>query len=209
MLLLCFFATAAARAGLVWEKEVRDFLAAPEEKAVTATFAFTNTGPGELVVKRVRSSCGCTTARLEKNKFAPGERGEIEVKFVFGSRRGPQQKIISVETADKQEYRAVLRGSIVEGASVSPVLVYWKVGAAPETKAIRLTAARGEALKVTGVKCSSPRLATSIEVVAPGTEYLVKVTPRDTGAAESAELTIDTDSPAGAPRSYRVFARIK
>ncbi len=209
MLLLCFFTTVAARAGLVWEKEVQDFIAAPEEKAVTATFAFTNPGPGELVVKRVRSSCGCTTARLDKNKFAPGERGAIEVKFVFGARRGPQQKIISVETADKQEYRAVLRGSIIEGASVSPVLVYWKVGSAPETKTIKLSAAKGQSVKVTGVQVSSARLATSIEAVAPGSEYLVKVTPRDTSAAESAELTIETDSPAGAPRSYRVFARIK
>jgi len=208
-LLLFVFAAVAARADLVWEKGVQEFHVTPEEKAVTATFAFKNSGPDTLVVKRVRSSCGCTTARLDKNKFAPGERGEVEVKFTFGSRRGPQQKIISVEGDDKQEWRAVLRCYIHEAMTVSPALVYWKVGEAPEAKAIKLTAAKGERVKIMGVKSSSARLSTSVETVAAGSEYVVKVKPAGTDAPESAELTIETDFPTDAPRSYRVFARIK
>jgi hypothetical protein len=200
---------AAAHADLVWEKQVQEFHVTPEDKAVEARFAFKNTGPETINIKRVQSSCGCTTAKPSKTSFAPGESGEIEVKFSFGSRRGAHQKTIAVQSDDKREWKAVLRCWIHEPLTISPMLVYWKVGDDPQTRSVTLTAAKGEQVHVKGVKASSPRFSASVQTVKDGDSYTVSVTPSKTTEKDSAEVTVDTDYPPSAPRSYRFFARIK
>jgi len=44
-------------------------------------FVFTNTGNAPLVITKVKSSCGCTVPKKPNGPIAPGEKGEIEVKY--------------------------------------------------------------------------------------------------------------------------------
>ena len=198
-----------AHADLVWEKQVQEFHVTPEDKAVEARFVFKNSGPEPINIKRVQSSCGCTTVKPSKTSFAPGESGEIEVKFAFGSRRGPQQKTIIVQSDDKREWKAVLQCWIHEPLTISPMLVYWKVGDDPQARAVTLTAAKGEQVHVKSVKSSSPRFAASVQTLKDGDSYTLNVKPTNTSEKDSAEVTVETDYPPAAPRSYRFYARIK
>ena len=200
---------AAAQADLTWDKPVQEFHMIPEDKAVTAHFTFKNTGSETVTIKRVTTSCGCTTAKLTKATYAPGETGDIEVHFSFGIRRGAQRKIVSVMSADKEEWHLDLRCWIHEPLTVSPALVYWKSGTDAESKVVKLTAARGQPINVKSIKSSSPKFKTSLAEVKPGQEYALTVTPTDTAESASAELVIETDTPEATPRSYKVFARIK
>jgi len=209
LLVVLFSGLAAAHADLVWEKPVQEIHVVPEDKAVIAQFAFKNTGAEPVTIKRVVTSCGCTTAKLGKDTYAPGESGEIDVKFVFGSRRGPQRKLITVTSADKQVWRLDLRSWIHEPLTVSPALVYWKNGTVPEGKVVKLSAGPGQPINIKSVKSTSPRFKTSLAEVKPGQEYALTVTPADTSETTSAELIIETDTPQTNPRSYKVFARIK
>lgn len=181
----------------------------PEDKAVTAHFAFKNTGNEPVTIKRVVTSCGCTTAKLTKNTYAPGESGDIEVRFSFGGRRGAQRKLVSVTSADKQEWKLDLRCWIHEPLTMSPALVYWKSGSEPQPKVVKLSAAPGQPIAVKSVKSSSPKFKTALAEVKPGQEYALTVTPSDTAETTSAELIIETDTTKADPRSYKVFARIK
>ena len=45
------------------------------------TFIFKNTGNAPLVITNVKSSCGCTVPKKPTAPIAPGEKGEIEVKY--------------------------------------------------------------------------------------------------------------------------------
>ena len=45
------------------------------------TFTFYNTGDEPLIIKRVKSGCSCTVAKLKKDTIQPGERGEITAKY--------------------------------------------------------------------------------------------------------------------------------
>lgn len=45
------------------------------------TFTFKNTGNAPLVITNVKSSCGCTVPKKPTAPIAPGEKGEIEVKY--------------------------------------------------------------------------------------------------------------------------------
>jgi hypothetical protein len=44
-------------------------------------FNFTNTGDQPLVIKHAKGSCGCTVPQWPKEPIAPGEAGEIKVRY--------------------------------------------------------------------------------------------------------------------------------
>jgi len=49
--------------------------------AVEHKFTFTNTGKAPLVIVDAKSSCGCTVPQYSKDPVAPGETGELLVKY--------------------------------------------------------------------------------------------------------------------------------
>ncbi len=76
-------------------------------------FEFTNTGNEPLIISRVYSTCGCTVPKKPENPIAPGETGEIEVKYDT-KRVGPIRKTITVySTASPIPYPLKIKGTIV------------------------------------------------------------------------------------------------
>ena len=61
------------------------------------TFIFENTGNAPLEIQGVRSSCGCTIPKKPKVPIAPGDKGEITVKYDT-NRVGVFRKTITVIT---------------------------------------------------------------------------------------------------------------
>lgn len=198
------------RAELVWERPVQNFHRLPSDGHLETKFAFHNDGPAPVTVRKVRSSCGCTSAKLAKNTFAPGERGDISVRFTFGDRRGPHRKIITVFTDGKPAPAELsLQVWIHEPLTIAPALVFWKTGEAGTAKTVQLTSEAGTPVRVKSVASSNPRLTAKLETIKPGERYAVSVTPADTSRKESAEITVETDFPSDQPRSYTIHARIK
>jgi hypothetical protein len=60
-------------------------------------FTFTNTGDSPLEISKVYSSCGCTIPKKPEAPIAPGEKGEIQVKYDT-NRIGPIRKTITVNS---------------------------------------------------------------------------------------------------------------
>jgi hypothetical protein len=60
-------------------------------------FTFVNTGDMPLEIKKVYSSCGCTIPKKPEVPIAPGETGEIQVKYDT-NRVGPIRKTITVNS---------------------------------------------------------------------------------------------------------------
>ena len=60
-------------------------------------FEFTNTGNQPLVISKVYSSCGCTIPKKPEAPIAPGDKGEIQVKYDT-NRVGPIRKTITVNS---------------------------------------------------------------------------------------------------------------
>lgn len=210
-LLLTFLVTTAvcARADLVWEKPVQQFHRTPDEPVVHAQFAFKNTGPETITIKRISTGCGCTSAKLDRKTYAPGESGAIEVKYTSGGRPGAWRRYISVSSEDKRFWKLDMQVYIHEPLTVAPSLVWWRVGDAPEAKSVRLKGSGGHSVAVKSVRSSNPRIEASVDTVRDGEEYVIAIKPADTSTKESAELTVVTDFPPDAPRDYRIFARIK
>lgn len=76
-------------------------------------FEFTNTGEAPLVISNVKSSCGCTIPKKPEAPIAPGETGEIEVKYDT-KRVGPIRKTVTVTSnADTPTKILKIKGTVM------------------------------------------------------------------------------------------------
>jgi len=211
LLIPLLFLTPLAHADLKWEKIVQQFQRVPDDKSVEARYAFRNTGTAPLTIKSLRSSCGCTTAKLDKKTYAPGEQGEVVLHFTFGDRKGNYLKGVTVTTDDKTAEPVVLKlyVEIHDPLTVAPALVFWRTGEANAAKSVQLTAEASQHVHVKSVTSSNPNFKTTLQTAQTGLQYSVEITPSGTAQKDSAEITVQTDFPADAPHAYTIYARIK
>jgi hypothetical protein len=78
-------------------------------------FSFTNTGKSDLVIRHVKSGCGCTALMPTENVIKPGARGSIKAKFNSGGYKGQIYKNIFVYTNDPKnsEVMLMLKGEVL------------------------------------------------------------------------------------------------
>lgn len=85
---------------MTFDESEWDFGRVAQGTNVEHLFKFTNTGEAPLILSDAQGSCGCTVPEFTKDPIAPGERGEMLVKF-NGS--GQNQRNISINiTANTQ-----------------------------------------------------------------------------------------------------------
>lgn len=90
-----------------FEEPIWDFGKITEGEIVLHTFKFKNTGNAILVISDCQASCGCTTPKCDKRPVAPGEEGEIEIKFDSEGKPTQQTKNITI-TANTNPPQTVL-----------------------------------------------------------------------------------------------------
>ncbi|MEK9604566.1 MAG: DUF1573 domain-containing protein [Flavobacteriaceae bacterium] len=90
--------TAQANGPMIsFEMETIDYGEVVKGSNGVRTFVFENTGDAPLKIEGVRSSCGCTIPKKPEEPIAPGEKGEIKVKYDT-NRIGVFRKTITVNT---------------------------------------------------------------------------------------------------------------
>lgn len=79
-------------------------------------FSFKNTGKSDLIIRKVRSSCGCTTVTPSNTVIKPGEKSFIDAVFDAGVRKGRQHKVINIITNDPKnsQVNLIVSGEVVE-----------------------------------------------------------------------------------------------
>jgi hypothetical protein len=219
-----------AIAALEFERSLAEPPVAFGDASTDATFTFTNAGENPVAITGVRTSCGCTVAKVQERAYAPGETGEIRLHFDFGHRQGLQEKRAHVLTSDGANPALTLRVTIPEALRIEPRHLLWRAeeGLGPKTvtltvhpeAALTLRGARvrGEAFTAELTRAERPQSAreappaTSAETT-PGSArpevYHLVVTPRAglTRAVERIEL--DTDFPANPEKPFVLFAMVR
>ncbi len=84
-------------------------------KVIDLKFEFVNDGDTTLIIKNIRTTCGCTVTQIEKREYKPGESGKIPVKFFSQGYNGKIVKTITVITNDKtnQYTRLKITGKVI------------------------------------------------------------------------------------------------
>jgi hypothetical protein len=81
-----------------------DFGKIKEGEKVSCRFEFKNTGNHHLIVKQVKTYCGCTSVVKYTRKPVPsGETGFVEVAFDSERQSGKQTRHVAVATNTEQE----------------------------------------------------------------------------------------------------------
>lgn len=96
----------------------------------TFNFPLTNLGEDVLMIKSIRTTCSCVTARAGQTALNPGERTEIAVRYDPKGHPGKFERRIFVYTKDGNEPAAVLRLS-VDVATGADMAGEWPVQMGP------------------------------------------------------------------------------
>jgi hypothetical protein len=88
---------------LLIKKRIWNFGMVKQHTKITHSFIISNIGQKPLIIKRLRSTCGCTAALTTKERIEPGESGKINVTFSPGYRKGRVTKYVYVESNDPDE----------------------------------------------------------------------------------------------------------
>lgn len=106
--------SAALAPQITFTKTSHDFGTFPEERGkVTCTFTFKNTGKSDLVLQKVRASCGCTTPNWTKTPIAPGDTGFVTATYNASGRPGAFNKTITVTSNAEANQRLTIKGEVI------------------------------------------------------------------------------------------------
>ena len=169
-----------AGAGLVWENTMVtiDTQGSPETR--TTEFRFRNDSDRPVRIRGVKSSCGCTVVKPEKDVYAPGESGILPVSHKPKSGSVPRRYRITVSTDEAggrgHDLSLVVLSEprlVVEGRR----MVVWEKGEARAPKEITLRTKPGDPLRLSGASADSDMVA--VELAGTGDTRVLRVRPKE------------------------------
>jgi hypothetical protein len=179
-------------------------------------FRFRNAGDEPLVIRRVRTSCGCTAALLSADTIAPGEDGEISSTFDSTGFSGAVVKTVYLYTNDPRQAVAQLhlRGTVKEALALAPARLDF--GTIPSGRVaqetIALTNHGNREITISGVDASlaEVQVALSGRRLLPGEtmELTVTVVPTEGKHRINGYIFVRTDNPRTRDLRIPVFATI-
>ena len=200
-----------ANAGLQWETTDLAFSPTPMDKSVRGNFVFQNTGDVPITIIQVRSSCHCTVATPDRERYAPGESGVIDVVFEHVKRPGEQRKRVYVFTDDATSPMSVLqvRVDMPKLVEISPGYLSWRRGEPISSKSIHFSVCAESPIALREPKADSEDFSWKLETIKPGREYAIHVTPKATDALCKTTFTLVTDHEIdGRPFTYTAHAGV-
>ena len=106
-----------ACAGLVWDDTTATIETHGSPETRRAEFRFRNDSDRPVRIRGVKSSCGCTVVKPEKDVYAPGESGILPISHKPKSGSVPRRYRITVSTdeEDGRNYDLALVDRFVRG----------------------------------------------------------------------------------------------
>lgn len=149
-------------------------------------FVIENRGDEPLIINKVRTSCGCTTAFMRDKMIAPGQSTELAVRFNSAKFRGQVVKRIMLFSNDPSgRTELVLRGQVKVELQLEPSQV--KLGIVPTGKVIE---------RVLKLKNLSDQAVEEIVLRCTSRQMRVENVPTRLAAGDSAELKLVVTVPA-------------
>jgi hypothetical protein len=93
---------------ITFENTNYDFGTMAEGNVVECDFKFTNTGKSDLKIRKLSTTCGCTTTALKTETIKPGESSSIHVSFNTKGYKNAQTKTVSVVSNDPNASKITL-----------------------------------------------------------------------------------------------------
>jgi hypothetical protein len=82
------------------------------------TFTFTNIGDQPLIIKDIKSSCGCTIPEKPKKPILPNEKGTIKVSYNTNIIGGFSKSITILSNVKEERTILKIKGFVYNGVSL-------------------------------------------------------------------------------------------
>lgn len=105
---------AGQTASIEWEKTSVDMGDIPIKKPVKVEFVFKNPGMVPIIIRDVKSSCGCTVPEYPKQPVLSGQEGKIYVTY-DAELSGYFSKTVTIYTNTEEEVTQLyIKGTVVK-----------------------------------------------------------------------------------------------
>ncbi|MFP4529143.1 MAG: DUF1573 domain-containing protein [Candidatus Kapaibacterium sp.] len=162
-----------------------------KDSPLNAKIKIKNAGDQTLEITKVKPTCGCTTAPLDKNTLAPGETASMDVTLSIGSHSGPVHKSIRVNSNDPATPMKIigLKAMVKNPIDIGPTSYFafneMTVGAESKST-IQIKNNTEKPIKLYDFKLEPENLALNFKsgvTLAPGESFdmTARVTPSETG----------------------------
>jgi len=85
---------------------------------VEHTYVLKNSGKSDLLIRKIKASCGCTAVQPEKKIIPPGESVNIKTVFNSAGKQGNQNKTVTIITNDPVKSKMILwvKGEVLKSS---------------------------------------------------------------------------------------------
>lgn len=106
---------------MTFEEKEFNFGTIKQGEVVEYDFKYKNTGESDLIIVKMKGSCGCTVPSWDKQPIKPGESGTFHVRFNSKGKRNKQNKTVTItcNTATGKEV-VYVKGEVI--APAKPVV---------------------------------------------------------------------------------------
>ena len=171
------------------------------DRDVIHPFVIRNVGEAPLLIRNVRTSCGCTTTEITSKEIPAGGESRITAKFSLRGRSGPQEKNIYIESNDPQTptFSLQLAGTATIEIAAQPAYVDFgrlKKGVRAERE-VRIVGRTNVTFHVVRLESPAGGFTGSVQTNTDGREYVLKVTTEgqaEPGVRQSTFIVV-TDDP--------------
>lgn len=179
---------------------IYDFGEQDDAFPVIHEFTIRNDGNAELMIRNVKTSCGCTAATPAASQLPPGGQTSIRVSLNLQGKRGAQSKSISVESNDPSNpmYILYLNGTAVSEVYLEPSYVTFSNMSASNSISREVRAfSRSPMTHITNLVCDSPFFRAELLEPKSATQAVIRVSvvPPLPGGQTRSTLHVYTDHP--------------
>ena len=120
LITVLFVSKAFAGASLKFSETVKNLGLIPQHTTFKWNVKVKNISTKPVTITKVKTTCGCTVAKPEKNTLLPGEEVEFLVNFNSEAFLGKIEKLIFIDTANGERYTLRIRAMVEKVVYVSP-----------------------------------------------------------------------------------------
>lgn len=164
-------------AGLEWEANDQRLEVSDNGGRKVVEFHFRNVSKTPIRVLSVKTSCGCTVAKLQKEVYAPGEKGVLPVIHFSKGGAGLRTYRITLKTDENggSSHRLQLQVAMNEHIQADKRMLVWEPGEGRGSKTISLHLK--DSLQVVGATADQNVFEVHLADGPAPNEKLLRVTP--------------------------------
>lgn len=211
-------AQSAVAGGLRFASLRTEAKATAGEESVRVTFAFSNPQTQPIRIEDIKTSCGCLSAKADREIYAPGQAGRIEAELSTKNLQGNQLKTITVitdwkgdgdgDSSSKDSSKAVLTASVEvpRVSTIEPKMTHWKPSETQTPRLVDYLVQGDTPIEITEISSSRPNVKVNLKTIDPGRHYQIEIAPQAWDQTQVGVVRIRTDKAGTDAAFFRIEA---